>query len=417
MILDLIKKHEEDRKGKIPLIASENVISPDVKEALISDLNGRYAEGLPGKRLYPGTEVIDEIEVATQNMMKTLFGAGFAEVRPLSGTMANLILYTAFTQPGDYIMRLGLGKGGHISAGSRRLGGTAGAVRRLNTVSFAFDEETFNIDVDESKKIFDGLVRIGKPAKIALFGASIFLYPHPIKELADYMKPYGTIIAYDAAHVAGLIAAGSFQDPLREGADIMTMSTHKTFFGPQHGAIVGKEEYQEKIQKATFPALTSNHHIGAMAGLGVACEEMLAYGKRYVKDLCYNVFKFSSYSKEVGLDVVERVSQPVSLSHQILLSIEKTPVGTQDYFAQYGLLLNQVLLPWDRRFGRSSHSGTGLRIGLQEVTRRGAKLDDVEWIASIIVPLLAGKEDVQIRESIKCIAGKLDKILYWRGAK
>ena len=124
-----------------------------------------------------------------------------------------------------------------------------------------------NIDVDKAKKRVEGLCREGRPPKLVMFGGSVFPFPHPVRELAEIFREVGGTIAYDAAHVAGLIAGGRFQDPLREGADVVTLSTHKTLPGPQHGAVVSLEKHAERIKRATFPGLVSNHHLHAVAGL------------------------------------------------------------------------------------------------------------------------------------------------------
>jgi len=320
MIKDLIKKHEEYQANCIPLIASENLTSPNVNRAVASDLNHRYAEGLPGKRHYPGRGIIDEIEIEAQERMKELFNVGFCDLRPLSGTQANLILYTAFTNPGDTIMRLATGKGGHISSGSRRLGGTAGSVRRLDAATFAFDEDEFNIDVDETKKIYDGLCKVGKTPKIALFGANVYLFPHPIHELSEYFG-FETIVAHDIAHVGGLIAGGRFfSDPHRD-LDVSTMSTHKTFFGPQHGAILANHIATFKsIQKAVFPANVSNHHLGNMAGVGIAAEEHLKYGKKYAQWVVGNAQVLAGALAEQGFKVVGE-KKGYTRSHIVLLDV------------------------------------------------------------------------------------------------
>ena len=137
------------------------------------------------------------------------------------------------------------------------------------------------IDVDKTKQKVKELKKNNRLPKMAMFGGSLFLFPHPVKELSDFLKTYDIHINYDAAHVAGLIAGGKFQDPLREGADTMTMSTHKTLFGPQGGLVLGSEEHEEPIKKATFPGLTSSHHINNMAGKAVAFAEALEFGKDY----------------------------------------------------------------------------------------------------------------------------------------
>lgn len=402
-IADLVKEQNIYHREVVPLIASENVTSLAVDFAAVSDLSHRYAEGLPGKRHYPGCKIVDKIEREAVRLMQDLFGAPFVDLRPLSGTQANLILYTAFTNPGDTIMRMATGKGGHISAGSRRLGGTAGTVRGLDCATFAFDEEEFNIDVDETLKIYNGLCKVGKVPKLALFGASVFLFPHPIRELKDEFIANGTIIGYDAAHVAGLIAGKEFQDPFEEGAQIITMSTHKTFFGPQHGAIlsIGPDEFNRKIQRATFPANVSNHHLGAMAGVGIAASELIKYGKEYAGQTIRNAKTLAETLHKLGLKVVGNGKQ-FTESHQVLLDV--SDIGgakAERRLEEAGILANKNLLPWDRRFGRTVWNPGGIRIGVQEVTRLGMTEANMEFLGKLIQEALSGGTSSRIRKTVK----------------
>lgn len=251
-VFDLLQQHHAWFQESIPLIASENVPSPAVREAIISDFGNRYAEGWPGERVYAGCRFIDQVEFKCIELMKRLFDAEFVDVRPISGVVANLAVYTAFTEPGDTLMALSIPCGGHITSGKKELGGTAGAVKGLIVEYLPLDYKELNIDVDKAKSKMQELASKGKPPKFVMFGASVFPFPHPIKELSETAHTIGATVGYDAAHVAGLIAGGQFQDPLREGADVVSLSTHKTFFGPQHGGILSWERNAERIKKATF---------------------------------------------------------------------------------------------------------------------------------------------------------------------
>src|SRR5918911_1234449 len=211
-VLRLMKEHHDWFNKSIPLIASENIPSPAVREAIISDFGNRYAEGWPGDRIY-----------------------------------------AAFSNPGDYMMAASIPNGGHISHGKKEHSGTAGLVHGLNIEHYPFSKEEMTIDVDETKKKIDDMARNGRAPKIGMFGGSLFLFPHPVKELAEFMHDRGMYVNYDSAHVAGLIAGGEFQDPLKEGADSMTMSSHKTLWGPQGGCIVSYARHAEHIKKAIFP--------------------------------------------------------------------------------------------------------------------------------------------------------------------
>ncbi|MFB0567591.1 MAG: serine hydroxymethyltransferase, partial [Candidatus Bathyarchaeia archaeon] len=243
--LDLLQQHHNWFRETIPLIASENVPSPAVREALTSDFGNRYAEGWPGERVYAGCLYIDQVELVCIDLVKKLFTAEFVDVRPISGVVSNLVVYTAFTEPGDVMMALSIPCGGHITMGKKKLGGTAGAVHGLVVEYLPLDYKELNIDVDRTRRRTARLVKEGRPPKLVTFGASVFPFPHPVKDLAEMFHEVGATVAYDAAHVAGLIAGGCFQDPLREGADVVTLSTHKTLFGPQHGGVLSWDKYAD----------------------------------------------------------------------------------------------------------------------------------------------------------------------------
>src|SRR5271157_5874188 len=204
-VIRKVRAHEKMFSESLPLVASENLASRSVREVLSSDLGHRYAEGWPGERVYAGCKYIDEIELKAIELGKKLFRADFIDVRPISGVVANLAVYSALSNAGDIMMALSIPNGGHISHGKRDFSGTAGLVHSLDVEYFAFDKDEMNIDVEGTKKRIAGLKR---PPKLVMFGGSLFLFPHPVKELAKTIADVGGPICYDGAHVAGLIAGG-----------------------------------------------------------------------------------------------------------------------------------------------------------------------------------------------------------------
>ena len=241
-ILSLLKNHNTWRKNCINLIASENVMSPFCEELYVSDLMHRYAEGLPFQRYYQGLKYIDEIESLTEEKFKKHFQAEFVDIRPISGTSANMAVFSALAERGDSILTLGIQGGSHVS---HEKAGAAG-ILGLKSFNLGFDGESMTINLEESEK---KILEI-KP-KFIVIGGSVILFPQPVKELRKICNQVGAKIIYDAAHVFGLVTAGFFQNPLKEGADIITSSTHKTFPGPQGGIILGniEKDLQKKIQK------------------------------------------------------------------------------------------------------------------------------------------------------------------------
>jgi glycine hydroxymethyltransferase len=413
-----LNAHEKMISECIPLIASENVTSLAVRRALNSDFMHRYAEGWVGERVYAGCKYIDEIESECIRMMSELFGAKFVDVRPISGVVANLAVYTALTSPGDTTMSLSIPCGGHITTGKYELGGTAGAVRGLRVEYLPFDYKEMTIDVDAAKKKIselDDSTRIPECwIKLVVFGASVFLFPQPITEIAESVHSIGGKVSYDAAHVAGLIAGKQFQDPLREGADVMSMSTHKTFFGPQHGAVVSDGKFVNELKKAVFPGLVSNHHLNAVAALAVACTEMKEFGESYAKQVIDNAKALGQALYERGFSVLAE-HKGFTESHQLVVDVTNVGDGgaIEKQLETAGVLVNRNLLPWDIKEGRHFMHPGGIRIGVSEVTRLGMKEQEMIDIAEFIKrSVLKGEDAKRLREEVKVFRKNYQRMCY-----
>jgi glycine hydroxymethyltransferase len=363
--LELLQKHHEWFKSVIPLIASENVTSPAVREAMICDFQHRYAEGWPGERVYAGCIYIDQVEIIAMELARELFKAEHANVQPVSGLTANLAAFTALTDPGDTMMCLSVASGGHISMAKKKFGGSAGAVHGLEIEYLPLDEKRMNIDVEAAAKKIAEV----KP-KLVTFGGSLFLFPHPVKELSEVAKENGAHVMYDAAHVAGLIAGGQFQDPLREGAEVMTCSTHKTLPGPQHGMILCTKELADAINRAVFPGIVSNHHLHSVAALAIALAEMLEFGKEYTAQIVKNAKALGKALYDQGLAVL-CPDLGFTESHIVVVDVSKYGDGgtLEKKLEEANIILNRNLLPWDPRQGRHYKNPSGIRLGTSEVTR------------------------------------------------
>ena len=399
-----MKEHHELFSRAIPLIASENITSKEVREATLCDFSHRYAEGWPGERVYAGNKHVDEVEFICMDLAKEVFNAKFADVRPISGVVANLVLYSAFTNPGDISMSISIPCGGHISTGPLTtskgafMGGTAGAVRGLNVQYIPFDRRGLEIDAEKAEEAIKEL----KP-KLLHFGASVFLFPHPVEKLAPVAKDLGATVTYDAAHVSGLIACGYFQDPLKEGAQAMSFSTHKTMFGPQHGCVVSstdEEEVTEKIKRATFPGMTSNHHLHNVAGLAIALAEIKEFGKDYGGQIIKNSHALAKALEGEGFTVCAK-EKGYTKSHTLLVDVsplqEKAGLGKdiEEDLEKADIILNRNLLPWDMFEGRNYLNPGGIRMGTSEVTRLGMKEAEMKEIATFMRRIVIDREDVK----------------------
>ena len=368
------------------MIASENIVSPMVQKIASSDLHGRYAEGLPYKRYYQGCGDFDTIEELGIKLAKKLFNVPFANIQSTSGTVSNIAALKALSKPGDDITAVSTADGGHIS--HARMG--AVGLRDLNLSTYPWDEERMEPDIDASAK----LIREVAP-KVALFGQSVFLFPTPLKELADAAHEVGSKVMYDGAHVLGLIAGGCFQDPLHEGADIMTGSSHKTFPGPQGGFILSSsedEKFQRKLNNAVFPGTCSSYHLHHVAGKVVALSEFIEYGEDLSKNTVANAQSFASALAAEGFDVLAE-SRGYTASHQVLTRHGELDSGAgakaADLLEQAGIITNMNMLPGDTK----AMSPSGLRLGVQELTRVGMGTDEMQDVARFYARVLLENED------------------------
>ena len=389
-IKDQAIKNNEYFSNSIPLIASENVLSPLCKEMLISDFHGRYAEGTPGNRYYEGCKFFDNVELKAMELAKKLFNCSYADVRPTAGTTANMAVLKALMKPGESATVLDLANGAHISFGKW---GAAG-VRGINLVSYPFNDEEMNIDVDGAVK----LIKKVKP-KLALNGRSVFLFPSPIKELAKAVHDVGAYLVYDAAHVLGLIGGNQFQDPLREGADLMSGSTHKTLPGPQGGIIVSDHKgdtdedksFLRKLGFGVFPGVTSSYHLHHVAAKAIAYAEHLEFGKAYAKQTIKNAQHFAQALHERGFKVFgEKLG--FTKSHQILVEIGPGKgKEASKTLEDAGIVTNMNTIPGDK----DPFSPSGLRLGTPELTRLGMKESEMEAVADFYQRALIKKENLK----------------------
>jgi len=368
------------------MIASENIVSPLVQDIVRSDLHGRYAEGLPGKRYYQGCQDFDTIESLGISLAQEVFQAPFANIQSISGTVSNIGALKALAKPGDRITAVSTADGGHIS--HARMG--AVGLRDLNLTTYPWDEERMEPDVEASCAV----IREVQP-KVALFGQSVFLFPTPMKEMADAAKEVGAAVMYDGAHVLGLIAGGQFQDPLREGADVMTGSSHKTFPGPQGGFLLSSSEdeaFQKRLNNAMFPGVCSSYHLHHVAGKVMALAEFKEFGAAYAKDIVTNARAFAEALAAEGFDVLAE-SRGYTASHQVLTRHGDLDSGAGAKAAalleEAGIITNMNMLPGDTK----AMSPSGLRLGVQELTRVGFTADEMSDVASLYARVLLRGED------------------------
>ena len=386
-IEQVIQKQNQWRSECINLIASENVMSQRARSQAGSDFAHRYAEGHPGERYYRGTSYIDEIESRLKNKLKLLFECDHCEVRPISGTNANEAVFSRFIQPGDVVMVNSTPSGGHIS---HHREGSLGKFTQ-NIIDFPTTVDGYHIDAE--KTIY--LIEKAKP-KILVMGKSLFLFPEPVSELAEASRAYDVRIMYDAAHVLGLIGGKRFQNPLNEGAFLMTASTHKTFFGSQRGLILSnmKMEYWRKIDRGAFPGSSSNHHLDTLAQMAICTYEMMEYGEQYAEDTIKNAKALAAALDRCGFDVQAK-EFGYTETHQVAINVKEFGGGEKvsRTLELNDIILNMNMLPHEP-FSAHDHP-EGIRIGVQEMTRFGMAEEEMVRIAELIKECIIDKKSVK----------------------
>ncbi len=394
-ILDAVDDSGRHYRDSLPMIASENILSPLVRKACDSDLHGRYAEGLPGKRYYQGCDDFDSIEEIGIESAKRVFDCSFANIQSTSGTVSNMAGLKALANPGDTITAVSTADGGHIS--HARMG--AVGVRGLNLITYPWIESRMEPDIDAAA----ALIRETEPS-LALFGQSVFLFPTPLRELADAAHEVGARVMYDAAHVLGLIAGGQFQDPLREGADLMTGSSHKTFPGPQGGFLLSDSDdskFMRRLNSSVFPGVCSTYHLHHVAGKAVALSEFEEFGADYARDIVANAKALGAALAAEGFEVMAE-ERDYTASHQVVTRHGEPDSGAgRDAAAlleDAGIITNMNMLPGDTK----AMAPSGLRLGVPELTRLGMGVDEMQDVARFFArTLIAGDDSAKVKEDVR----------------
>ena len=369
------------QRDKIELIASENIVTPAVMEAMGSVLTNKYAEGYPGHRYYGGCEYVDKVETLAIERAKKLFHAEYANVQAHCGASTNLTVYFAFLKPGDTIMGMDLSQGGHLSHGSPvNISGTY-----FNVVHYGVNPETELLDYEAMEK----LVKEHHP-KLIVAGASAYPRIIDFKRIADIAHANGALLLVDMAHIAGLVAAGLHPSPVPY-ADIVTTTTHKTLRGPRGGLILtNNEEYAKKINKAIFPGIQGGPLMHVIAAKAVAFGEALKPEFReYAENIVKNAKAFAEGLKAEGFRLVSGGTD----NHLILVDVRNknlTGKEAEKLLDNIGITCNKNTIPFDPA---SPFVTSGIRLGTPAATTRGFKEEDFKEVAAIMGLVLNNLED------------------------
>jgi glycine hydroxymethyltransferase len=387
-ILDIASEHERLRRVTLNLVASENLMSPAALKMMNSDFAHRYCIPPAGERPkeiwdYPNQAYIRGIEARAKELACILFDGKAADVRPLSGNNTVGILLSSLAEAGETLLSVPPAAGGHFTTAPMA------KKQRLNHVLLPYDDEEGVVDLHATQRLAQSV----KP-KLIYLDASMILFPQPVAQLREIFGEE-TIIVYDASHCFGLIAGGGFQAPLREGADVISGSTHKSMFGPQKGLIVSRDAGKTAaiIHNAITPLFVSNAHVHHIASLAVALEELAAFGEAYSAQVILNAKTLGRAMAREGASVMfER--KDFTESHQLICVLEKDAgvIRHLKQFEEVGIHLNGITAPF---------SGLpALRIGVAELTRRGFQAEAMIDVAECMADLLLGRrrtKDIRAR--------------------
>jgi len=382
------------QKEGVELIASENYVSDAVLDALGSVMTNKYSEGYPGRRYYGGQEFTDQVEILAQERLKKIFAAEHVNVQPLSGANANMIVYSALLEPGDTVLGMDLGHGGHL---------THGHPVTLSAQLYNFVRYT---TTPSGKIDYDALAALAhkhKP-KMILAGFSAYSRNLDYKKFRRIADDVGALLMMDMAHISGLIAGGALANPVPI-CDVVTSTTHKSFRGPRAGMIFCKSEHAAAIDKALFPGFQGGPHMNNVAALAVAAGEALKPTfKTYAKKVIANAATLEKELKKYGFHVCFGKTENHLLLIDTVKSKGMTGAEVETLLDAVGITLNKNMIPDDQC---SALDPSGIRLGTPAVTTRGMGAREMKKIARWISDVCDYKDDPK---ELKRIAQEVKKM-------
>jgi len=384
------------QRNSIELIASENFVSSAVLEAAGSVLTNKYAEGLPGKRYYGGCEQVDVVEDLARERAKELFGADHANVQPHAGAQANLAVYYAVCKPGDTVLGMNLGMGGHLTHGSP----VNFSGKWFNVVPYGLDMETERIDYDELER----LAHEHRPRMI-IAGASAYPRIIDFERFSAIAKAVDAVLMVDMAHIAGLVATGAHPSPVPY-ADFVSSTSHKTLRGPRSGFVLCTEQWATALDKAVFPGLQGGPLEHIIAAKAVAFKEaMQPEFKTYIEQVVINAKAMGEAMAEEGLRLVSGGTD----NHLMLVDLRPASITGKDaehLLEEVGFTVNKNAIPNDPE---SPFVTSGIRVGSAAMTTRGFSRDEAYEIGGLIAGAIFKRNDEAALGAIRArVADLLD---------
>ncbi len=370
-IAEVIQEEEKRQKGRLELIASENFVSPAVREAQGSVLTNKYAEGYPGKRYYGGCEFVDVAEKLAQERARKLFHADYVNVQPHSGSQANMAVLFSVLQPGDLILGMDLRQGGHLTHGSP----VSFSGRLFRVVSYGVRRDTEEIDYDELESI-----ALEYRPKLIIAGASAYPRIIHFERFRQIAKKISAYLLVDMAHIAGLVSAGLHPNPVPI-ADFVTSTTHKTLRGPRGGMILSHASYSKTLDSQIFPGIQGGPLMHVIAAKAVAFQEALQPNfKEYQERTVANSKRLAGELSSRGYRLVSGGTD----NHLLLVDLRSRGITgkiAEQTLDLAGITVNKNAIPFDPE---KPSITSGIRIGTPAVTTRGMRPEDMVTIASFI---------------------------------
>ncbi len=388
----LVRTHERSMDTEsIVLYAGTNMMNPRARQLLSSSLASRPNLGHPGDTYNRGMDNASAIDVLCTELLKKLFNATHVEHRVPSGSVANLYAFMATCKPGDQIIALSDAAAGHVTHHEAGAAGLYGLV----THNAAFDTDRMDVDVDALRTQAHEI-----EPKLIIVAGSMCLHPYSVREVREIADEVGAYVLYDAAHMGGLIAGGAFQQPLAEGAHLMTGSTYKSFGGPASGMVLtNDDELAERLDVIAYPGLTANFDLGRTAAMCMATMDQLEFGVAYAAKCIENAQALAQTMHEQGIDVFRAPSRGFTSSQHVALRAYDYGGGNTAAKAlePANILLSSIGLPGPEIPGEAN----GIRIGTQEVTRWGMNPTDMPCVAELAARILVkGESPDTVRQDV-----------------
>lgn len=386
VIQKAIEEEAQRQLYNIELIASENYVSKDVREAAGSILTNKYAEGYPHKRYYGGCECVDQVEDIARDRLKEIFGAEHANVQPHSGSQANMGVYMAILQPGDTVLGMDLASGGHLTHG-----------HPLNFSGLLYRFESYGVDKDSECINYEEVLKIAKKVRPKLIVAGASAYPRIIdfKKFREIADEVGAYLMVDMAHIAGLVAAGLHPNPVPY-ADFVTSTTHKTLRGPRGGIILCKKEFADILDKKVFPGMQGGPLMHIIAAKAVCFYEALQPEfKRYQQQVVNNCKVLVNTLIEEGFRVISGGSDNHLCLIDVKGSIGMSGKDAEIYLDKAGITCNKNTIPYDEE---KPFITSGIRLGSAAMTTRGFQEQEFQQVGKWIAQVLKNPSDENISQ-------------------